>query len=51
MFNNLCGGFESMVQREPTVEDAEEIFKLTLLMYSYSESVLSYRMRGFFCLM
>ena len=39
MFNNLCGGFKCMVQREPTVEEAEEIFKLTLLLYSYSEDV------------
>ena len=39
MFNNLCGQFESMVPRPPTVEEAEEIFKLTLLLYSYSEDV------------
>ena len=50
MFNNLCGGFESMVQREPTVEEAEEIFKLTLLLYSYSEDVPTYELSDFFVL-
>lgn len=50
MFNNLCGGFESMVQREPTFEEAEEIFKLTLLLYSYSEDVPTYELSNFFVL-
>ena len=50
MFNNLCGGFESMVQREPTVEEAEEIFKLTLFLYSYSEDVPTYELSDFFVL-
>src|SRR5690554_700524 len=50
MFNNLCGGFESMVQRPPTVEEAEEIFTLTLLLYSYSEDVSTYEFSNFFVL-
>jgi len=49
-FNNLCGGFRLMVQREPTVEEAEEIFKLTLLLYSYSKDVPTYDLSDFFVL-
>lgn len=37
-----------MVQRSPTVEEAEEIFKLTLLLYSYSEDVPTYKLSDFF---
>lgn len=48
VFNNLCGGFESMVQRPPTVDEAEEIYKLTLHLYSYFQDAPFYRLSNFF---
>ena len=50
VFNNLCGGFESMVQRPPTAEEAEEIYKLTLYMYSFSQDAPLYPLSKFFVL-
>lgn len=48
LFQNLCGGFESMVQRPPNIEEAKEIFKLSLYLYSFSNDVPDYRLSDFF---
>lgn len=37
-----------MVQRPPTVDEAEEIYKLTLYLYSYIQDVPSYLLSNFF---
>lgn len=50
VFDNLCGGFESMVQRPPDVDEAEEIWKLTLYLYSFSREVPEYDLSDFFVL-
>lgn len=50
IFDNLCGGFESMVQRPPDVDEAEEIWKLTLYLYSFSREVPVYKLSNFFVL-
>lgn len=50
VFINLCGGFESMVQRPPTAEEAEEIYKLTLYIYSYIQDAPLYPLSDFFIL-
>lgn len=50
LFNNLCGGFESMTQRPPNLEEAEEIYKLSLYLHSFSGDVPQYRLSNFFVL-
>ncbi|MEX2336169.1 MAG: hypothetical protein WD555_02730 [Fulvivirga sp.] len=50
VFNNLCGGFDSMDQRPPTVDEAEVIYKLTLYMYSFIQDAPLYPLSDFFVL-
>jgi hypothetical protein len=50
IFDNLCGGFESMVQRPPDGNETEEIWKLTLYLYSFSREVPGYKLSDFFVL-
>lgn len=48
LFNNLCGGFECMVGRSPDMAEAEEIYKLSLYLYSFSFDVPVYSLSNFF---